>query len=67
MEEITEKVLNVLHEKIELFDNFYSKQRKNVIRNLETRNTASEELVETSKNTKLLENISNNLISNKSL
>ena len=36
MEEITEKVLNVLHEKVELFDNFYSKQRKNVIRNLET-------------------------------
>ena len=47
MEEITERVVNVLHEKFELFDNFYSKRLKNFIRNLENfRNTTSEELAE---------------------
>ena len=32
MEEITERVANVLYEKFELFDNFYSKRLKNFIR-----------------------------------
>ena len=67
MEEITERVANVLYEKFELFDNFYSKRLKNFIRNLENfRNTTSEELAEISKNIKLLENISNDLIFNRS-
>ena len=67
MEEITEKVVNVPHEKFELFEKHYSKRLESVTRNLENfRSTTSEELAETSKNIKLLENISNNLISNKS-
>ena len=67
MEELTEKVVNVPHEKFELFEKHCSKRLENVTRNLENfRNTTSEELAETSKNIKLLENISNNLISNKS-
>ena len=67
MEEITERVVNVLHEKFELFDNFYSKRLKNFIRNLENfRNTTSEELAAISKNVKLLENISHDLIFNRS-
>ena len=48
MEEITEKVVNVLHERID--DNCYSKRLENVTRNLENfRNTTSEELTEISK------------------
>ena len=67
MEELTEKVVNVPHEKFELFEKHYSKRLESVTRNLENfRSTTSEELAETSKNIKLLENISNNLISNKS-
>ena len=34
-EEIRETVVNVLHEKFELFDNFYSKRLENVTRNLQ--------------------------------
>ena len=42
MEEITQKVANVLHEKLKLLDNFYSKRLENVTRNLENlRNTTS--------------------------
>ena len=67
MEEVLEKVVNVLHEEFDLTENFYSKGLENVTRNLENiGNTTSEELAEISKNIKLLEIISNNLISNKS-
>ena len=63
MEEITEKVINVLHEYLNFLIIF---TQKDVTRNLKNfRNITSKKLAEILKNIKLLENISNKLIFNK--